>query len=196
MTRSLDRAGLIKAVVATAALLLLFATPLPRVEGVLLVAGALLISRRLSTRRILGLVDWHLLLLFAALFVVTYAFDVTGLPQQLVTALESQGLPLSSPWLLGPLVVLGSNTIGNVPLVMLLLQILPHAHPDLLYFLALVSTLAGNLLIVGSLANIITVERARDVGVSLGLLEHARCGVPITLLSLAAATAWLTWRPF
>ena len=92
--------------------------------------------------------------------------------------------------------VLGSNTIGNVPLVMLLLQILPHAHPDLLYFLALVSTLAGNLLIVGSLANIITVERARDVGVSLGLLEHARCGVPITLLSLAAATAWLTWRPF
>ncbi|MFL5335227.1 MAG: SLC13 family permease, partial [Geminicoccaceae bacterium] len=67
MARSLDRAGLVKALMATAALLLLFATPLPRVEGVLLVAGALLISRRLSTRRILGLVDWHLLVLFAAL---------------------------------------------------------------------------------------------------------------------------------
>jgi Na+/H+ antiporter NhaD/arsenite permease-like protein len=127
---------------------------------------------------------------------VTHAFDVTGLPQQLVTALESHGMPLASPWLLGPLVVLGSNTIGNVPLVMLLLQILPEAGPDLLYFLALVSTLAGNLLIVGSLANIITVERARDVGVSLGLLEHARCGVPITLLSLAAAMAWLAWQHF
>ncbi|WP_410959732.1 hypothetical protein, partial [Salmonella sp. SAL4356] len=66
MAKSLDRAGLIKGVVATALLLLLFATPLPHVEGVLLVAGSLLISRRLSTRRILGLVDWHLLLLFAA----------------------------------------------------------------------------------------------------------------------------------
>jgi hypothetical protein len=54
---ALDRPGLVKALVATGALLLLFATPLPRIEGVLLVAGALLISRRLSTRRILGLVD-------------------------------------------------------------------------------------------------------------------------------------------
>ena len=195
MIKSLDRAGLIKAVLATVMLIVLFATPLPHVEGVLLVAAALLISRRLSTRRILGLVDWHLLLLFAALFVVTHAFDVTGLPQKLVTELERQGLPLTSFWLLGPLAVLGSNTIGNVPLVMLLLQILPDARADLLYFLALVSTLAGNLLIVGSLANIITVERARDVGVTLSLLEYARCGVPITLLSLAAATAWLAWRP-
>ena len=65
---------------------------LPRTEGVLLVAGALLISRKLSTRRILGLVDWHLLVLFAALFVVTHAFDVTGLPAQLVAALESRGV--------------------------------------------------------------------------------------------------------
>ena len=88
---------------------------------------------------------------------------------------------------------MGSNTIGNVPLVVLLLQILPAPDPDLLYFLALVSTLAGNLLIVGSLANIITVERASEVGVELGFLEHARCGVPITVLSLAAAVAWLAF---
>jgi Na+/H+ antiporter NhaD/arsenite permease-like protein len=189
----LDRAGLIKGLVATAALLVLFATPLPRVEGVLLVAGALLISRRLSTRRILGLVDWHLLVLFAALFIVTHAFDLTGLPDQLVTALDTRGWPLTDPWILGPLTVLGSNSIGNVPLVMLLLQVLPEAGPDRLYFLALVSTLAGNLLLVGSLANIITVERAKDVGVTLGFFEHARCGVPITLLSLAVAIAWLSF---
>ena len=105
--RSLDRPGLVKAVAATVVLLALFATPLPRVEGVLLVAGALLISRRLSTRRILGLVDWHLLVLFAALFVVTHAFDMTGLPARLVAALESRGSPLTSPWLLGPLTVRG-----------------------------------------------------------------------------------------
>jgi Na+/H+ antiporter NhaD/arsenite permease-like protein len=192
---SLDRGGMTKGLVATAALLALFATPLPHVEGVLLVAGALLISRRLSTRRILGLVDWHLLVLFAALFMVTHAFDLTGLPDRLIDALAAHGWPVASAWVLGPLVVLGSNSIGNVPLVMLLLQILPEAGPDRLYFLALVSTLAGNLLLVGSLANIITVERARDVGVELGFLDHARCGIPITLLSLALAMAWLSLGP-
>jgi Na+/H+ antiporter NhaD/arsenite permease-like protein len=51
--------------------------------------------------------------------------------------------------------------------------------------------LAGNLLIVGSLANIITVERAKSAGVQLGFIEHARCGVPMTLLSLAGAGLWL-----
>ena len=78
---------------------------------------------------------------------------------------------------------------------MLLLQVMPQAGPDLLYFLALVSTLAGNLFLVGSLANIITVERARDVGVELGFGEHARCGVPITMLSLALALVWLAFGP-
>ena len=187
----LDRGGLAKGLMATAALLALFATPLPHAEGVLLVAGALLISRRLSTRRILGLVDWHLLVLFAALFVVTHAFDLTGLPDRLIAMLAGRGWPLDSAWVLAPLVVLGSNSIGNVPLVMLLLQILPDTGPDRLYFLALVSTLAGNLLLVGSLANIITVERARDVGVELGFLDHARCGVPIAAISLELAIAWL-----
>ena len=55
----------------------------------------------------------------------------------------------------------------------------------------MLSTLAGNLLIVGSLANIIAVERAEAAGVRVGFLEHARCGVPITLLSSALALAWL-----
>ena len=57
--------------------------------------------------------------------------------------------------------------------------------------LAVLSTLAGNLLIVGSLANIIVVERARQVGVVLSFGEHARCGIPMTVVSLAAAAAWL-----
>jgi Na+/H+ antiporter NhaD/arsenite permease-like protein len=71
--------------------------------------------------------------------------------------------------------------------------VIPQPTPELLYGLAVISTLAGNLLIVGSLANIITVERARDVGVELGFAEHARSGIPITVLSLAVAIAWLAW---
>ena len=159
----------------------------------LLVAGALLISRKLSTRRILGLVDWHLLVLFGALFVVTHAFDVTGVPAQVVAALESQGVALTDPWLLGAADHRRLQHHRQRAAGRLLLQILPAPSPSLLYFLAVVSTLAGNLLIVGSLANIITVERAHEVGVQLGFFEHARCGIPITVLSLAAAMAWLAY---
>lgn len=189
----LDRRGLGKALVYTAVLLLLFATPLPHVEGVLLVAGGLMLSRKLATKRILGLVDWHLLVLFGGLFVVTHALETTGLPAALVARLDAAGLPLASLPILTPLTILGSNTIGNVPLVVLLLAVVPQPTADLLYALALLSTLAGNLLIVGSLANIITVERAKDVGVTLSFAEHARCGVPITVLSLVVAVAWLAW---
>jgi Na+/H+ antiporter NhaD/arsenite permease-like protein len=78
-----------------------------------------------------------------------------------------------------------------VPLVVLLLSILPRLGEDAFYALAVLSTLAGNLLVIGSLANIIAVERAAEAGVRLSFLEHARCGVPMTLLSLLFAFAWL-----
>ena len=118
-------AGARKASFATFLLLVLFATPLPHVEGVLLVAGYLLISRRLATRTMLGLVDWHLLVLFGGLFVVTAALAQTGLPDDAVRWLEHQGLPPESLAVLAPLTLLGANTIGNVPLVVLLLSVVP-----------------------------------------------------------------------
>ena len=186
-----DRLGLAKAAVASVVLLALFASPLPHVMSILIVAGALLISRRFASRDMLRLVDWHLLVLFAGLFIVTEAFARTGLPQHVMVWLADAGWgPGSLPVLL-PLSLFGSNVIGNVPTVVLLLAIAPDLSGGALTALAVLSTLAGNLLIVGSLANIIFVERAREVGVSLGFAEHARCGIPMTLLSMAAATAWL-----
>jgi Na+/H+ antiporter NhaD/arsenite permease-like protein len=187
----LDRAGLWKGVAATALLLALFATSLPRATSVLIVAGLLLVSRRLATRRILGHVDWHLLALFAGLFVVTQALAATALPQALLRDLVAAGLTPDRTAVLAPIALVGSNVIGNVPAVVLLLSILPPLPEGVLYGLALLTTLAGNLLIVGSIANIIVVERARASGVELGFLAHARSGVPMTLISLAAAAAWL-----
>ena len=67
----------------------------------------------------------------------------------------------------------------------------PELPAGSLYALAVLSTLAGNLLLVGSLANLIVVERAQSVGVSLSVIDHARCGVPITVLSGFAAILWL-----
>jgi Na+/H+ antiporter NhaD/arsenite permease-like protein len=74
----LDRQQLVKSLFATAALLALFMSPLPQPEGVLIVAGCLLLSRKMATKSLLGLVDWHLLVLFAGLFVVTRALTATG----------------------------------------------------------------------------------------------------------------------
>lgn len=189
----LDRLGLTKAVFATGLLLAGFASPIAPEEAVLLVAGYLLVSRRLATRQLLGLVDWHLLVLFAGLFLVTAALAATGLPGELMRALAAAGLGPDRLAVLAPLALVGSNTIGNVPVVMLLLQIVERLPEHAGYALAVLSTFAGNLLIVGSFANIITVERAREAGVELGFAAHARSGVPMTLLSMGVALAWFAW---
>jgi len=188
---SLDRLHLGKALAATAVLLGLFASPLPQASGVLLVAGALLVSRRIASRQMLGMVDWHLLVLFAGLFVVTQALADTGLPDRAVAALAATSLAPDSLAVVAPVALVASNTIGNVPAVVLILAVWPQLPEGALYALAVLSTLAGNLFLVGSLANLIVVERAQSVGVTLSFLDHARCGVPITVLSCIAAILWL-----
>jgi len=186
-----DRSGCAKAAVAVAVLLVLFLTPMSHMIAVLIVAAALLVSRRTETRPLLVQVDWPLLLLFAGLFVVTHALAATGLPERALASLAAAGLSVDGMRTLLPLALFGSNTIGNVPLVVLLLSVIDTPTPSFLYGLALLSTLAGSLLIVGSLANIIVVERARQAGVVVGLLDHARTGIPVTLLSMAVAGVWL-----
>jgi Na+/H+ antiporter NhaD/arsenite permease-like protein len=189
-----DHFGIGKAVLATAALLALFSTRLPHVSDVLIVTAVLLVSRRLATREILGLVDWHLLVLFAGLFVVTSALAETGLPADALAALSAAGIEPKGLLPMALSMLVGSNAIGNVPTIVLLLAVFRELPAETLYAMAALSTLAGNLLVVGSLANIIVVERAKDAGVTLGFLEHARCGVPIALVSLALAIAWFTGR--
>ena len=186
-----DRWQTAKGIIAVVVLAALFATPLPREIGALVIAALLLASRRLSSRDMIGAVDWHLLLLFACLFTVTAAFVQTGLAANGVAWLAARHLMPDSVLAMAPLLLAMSNSIGNVPAVILLLSVWPHPTAGAMYGLALLSTLAGNFLIVGSLANIIVAERAASVGVRLGFIEHARAGVPITLVSMAMAAAWL-----
>lgn len=181
----------VKAVAAILALVALFTTPLPRETGALVIAATLLASRKLASRDMIGAVDWHLLLLFACLFVVTGAFAATGAAAAAVDWLAAHDLLPERLSVLLPLTLVASNGIGNVPAVMLLLSVWPQPSEGALYGLALLSTLAGNLLLVGSLANLIVAERAASVGAALGFRDHARSGIPITLLSLAIAAAWL-----
>jgi Na+/H+ antiporter NhaD/arsenite permease-like protein len=163
--------------------------PWPREVAALAAAGVVLLSGRMASRRILGLVDGHLILLFVALFVVNHAFEETGLAAQGLARLERAGIDLRQPaWLFGVTVVL-SNVVSNVPAVMLLL---PAAkHEDAGTILALSSTFAGNLLLVGSIANLIVVEQSARLGIRITWREHARVGIPVTLATLALAALWL-----
>jgi len=188
---TLDKAVLIKGIIATLALLGLYMTDLPRWQSTLLIAGVLLISRRLSTREMLASVDWHLLVLFGGLFVVTGALSGSSLNAQAIALLQAGGFSLEDPALLGAVALAGSNTVGNVPLVILLLSALPGLSPAALYTLALLSTFAGNLLLIGSLANLIVAERAKREGVRVSFLDHLRAGVPMTAVTLALAFGWL-----
>ncbi|MFH0965255.1 MAG: SLC13 family permease [Planctomycetota bacterium] len=156
-------------------------------------AGVLLCSRSMRSREVLSLVDWQLLLLFFALFVVNHAMTTSGNFARLTVALTSEGVRLEHPvWLFSLSAVL-SNLVSNVPATMLLL---PHAsHPLSGPILALSSTLAGNLLVVGSIANIIVIDQAARLGVRISWREHARTGIPVTLLTLALAAASLAF-PF
>lgn len=167
-------------------------TSWPREVAALTGAGILMTSSRLHSNKMLGLVDWQLLVLFIGLFVVNHAFERTGLAAEAMRSLAAAGLPLESPGPFFAATFVLSNVVSNVPAVMLLLPAAtePFSGP----MLALVSTLAGNLLIVGSIANIIVVDAARRRGIEIDWKRHAATGVPVTLASLAIAAGWFLMR--
>ena len=179
--------------VATALVVIFLATDWPRDVAALVAAGVLLLSQKLHSSKVMGLVDWPLLILFMGLFVVNHALQDSGLAQEAMAWLGTQGLDLAEPAALFGATLVLSNLVSNVPAVMLLLPAAtePWAGP----LLALVSTLAGNLLIVGSIANIIVVDAARQCGIKIDWKQHARVGVPVTLVTLAITAGYLVWRP-
>jgi Na+/H+ antiporter NhaD/arsenite permease-like protein len=187
----LDRNQTIKGAVALLVLLVLFATPLPREIGALIIAALLLASRKITSRTMIAAVDWPLLLLVACLFAVTGALDRSGVAAQILDFLTDHGLLPDSLVLLTPYSLVASNTIGGVPAAMLFVQLWPSAPPGVFYGLALLSSLAGNLLLTGSLTNVLIAERADRMGARITFTEHARAGVPIAIISIGFAVFWL-----
>lgn len=177
--------------VAGVLLLIFLFTDWPRDVAALVGAGVLLLSRRLHSAHVMGLIDWPLLILFMGLFVVNHAFETTGLAAQAVAWLGTQGVHLTDP---GPLLVAGavlSNLVSNVPAVMLLLPHLAGSGEQAGVMLALVTTFAGNLLLVGSIANLIVADLARQQGIVIDWKRHAVTGIPVTLMTLAVVWAWM-----
>ncbi|MBM3628687.1 MAG: anion transporter, partial [Alphaproteobacteria bacterium] len=151
----LDRPLAARAAIAALLMLVLFLSPVPRELAAIAVAGLLLPSRRHSSRDMLAGLDWPLLLLFAALFVLNHALAGTGLARAAVEWLGGVGVGLDTLAGMLPFALVASNTIGNVPAVVMLLAAQPGWGEGVLQALALTTTLAGNLLLVGSVANLI-----------------------------------------
>ena len=186
---ALDRWQTAKGLIVVAVLLAIFlATDWPREVAALTAAGVLLMSRKFHSTKMLGLVDWELLILFIGLFVVNHALERTGVTKQAFEQLTAAGLSMREPATLFGTTFVLSNLVSNVPAVMLLLPAAtePFAGP----MLALVSTLAGNLLIVGSIANMIVIAAAARRGIAIDWRKHARAGIPVTTATLAIVAGW------
>ncbi len=182
-----------KAVVATVLMVVAFVLGMPVPLAALAAAAFLLITRRIKPEKAFIEVDWSLLVFFSGLFVVTGALESMGVSAQLFALaqpLAQQGVAA----LTGVAVIL-SNLISNVPAVLLFRPFVPHfPQPTQAWLtLAMATTLAGNLTLLGSVANLIVAESAKRRGVQLTFLEYLKVGVPITLLSLLFGVLWLSW---
>lgn len=199
--RTVQRYLLAASLVAGAGMVTALALGAPPAGAAMTAAAGVILAGAARPRDALKQVDWSLLLFFGGLFVVMHAVDRAGLADVLVSRLASTTDPLAPPVALahlGTAVALLSQAVSNVPAVMLFvpgLEALPAASAAPLWLaLAAFSTLAGNLTILGSVANVIVFETARRDGVEIGFLEYLKAGAPLTLATCLLAWAWLAWR--
>ena len=184
------RGLLIKSMAVTLVTVGLFFAGQP-IALVALVAAGVLMLDRVRPAKVYHAIDWPLLVMFAGLFVVVHAFEVNVVQ---TWGLERWHALLESPVVLvSGLSVVLSNLVSNVPAVLLfkpLMEVMPRRELAWLA-LAMSSTLAGNLTVLGSVANLIVVENARRAGTELSFLEYLKVGVPLTVLTTLVGVAWL-----
>jgi Na+/H+ antiporter NhaD/arsenite permease-like protein len=157
-------------------------------------AATLLVTRRVRPQKVYAAIDWDLLMLFVGLFVIVGAGERAGFDRRIFQWLAPLGVDTIAG--LSATAALVGNAISNVPAVMLFTRIVPRLpDPERLWLaLAMSSTLAGNLTILGSIANLIVVEGARRRGVVITFREYASVGVPLTILTIAFGVWWLSLR--
>lgn len=186
-----------KSVAVALVTVLLFFTGLP-LELIALGAAAVLLLGRVKPERVYAEIDWGLLVLFTGLFLVVHAFQLHVVS---LWGIDGWAWVLHRPVDLLSLVSAAlSNLVSNVPAVLLMepvLKAVPGASRETAWLaLALSSTLAGNLTVLGSVANLIVVANAQREGVAVSFWDYGKVGVPLTLLTLALGIAWLEFIPY
>ncbi len=186
-----NRMLMTKALVVSAAMIACFFVGWP-VPKVAVIAGALLlVTRRVKPEKVYREIDWGLLVMFVGLFIVVAGLEKTPVPRDLFAAASQYHLERMGP--LAVFTVFLSNLVSNVPAVLVFKSFIPHL-PDPArgwLTLAMASTLAGNLTVLGSVANLIVVQRARR-RIAISFWEYAKAGIPLTILSVAAGVLLLS----
>lgn len=184
-TVRVNRVLLYKSIAVSATMIVFFFAGWPVPEVALLAGAFLLVTRRVKPEKVYREIDWSLLVLFIGLFIVIAGLEKTPVAGDLFAAASRYHLERSAP--MSVFAALLSNLVSNVPAVLVFRGFVSHlpdqAHAWLT--LAMSSTLAGNLTILGSVANLIVIERARRQ-VHIGFWEYAKAGIPLTILTLAA----------
>jgi Na+/H+ antiporter NhaD/arsenite permease-like protein len=175
---------MVKTVAAVGVMLIAFLAGVP--VALVAIGGAAysLFTRRVKPEKVYREVNWQLLVLFVGLFVLTGAIERAGLVADLLG--WAGVLQLDRPAALTLATAVISNLVSNVPAVLLFKPLIPSfGEPNRGWLiLAMASTLAGNLTILGSVANLIVVEAAREARVKIGFVEYCRVGVPLTVVTL------------
>jgi len=188
----IDQALLRKSLALTCLMIIAFLSGVSMQLAAIAIAAALLISRRIQPETVFKQIDWSLLVFFSGLFIITGALEQSHIVNQLFVLIQ----PVIKAGV-GPLAILTvvlSNLISNVPAVLLFRSIVPRlGNPVQAWLtLAMASTLAGNLTLLGSVVNLIVAETARAQGVKLSFREYMRAGAPITLVTILVGIFWLS----
>jgi Na+/H+ antiporter NhaD/arsenite permease-like protein len=180
-----------KSLIATVLMLIAFIAGAPISLSALCAASFLLVTRRIKPERVFEEINWSLLVFFSGLFVVTHALETSGINKLLFEHIgtlanqEIAGFSILSAFF--------SNLISNVPAVLLLHSIVEQMTNSQLGWLtlAMATTLAGNLTLLGSVANLIVAETAKADGIKISFIEYCRSGLPVTILTLLIGILWL-----
>jgi Na+/H+ antiporter NhaD/arsenite permease-like protein len=190
--RPVTLSKLVKPAVVAVAVLLGFVAGLPPALVAAVGAAAMLITRTREPRRVYEEVDWGLLVFFVGLFLIVGGAEKAGITAHLLAWADHGNLQNAGTFTV--VIAVLSNVVSNVPAVMLIKSTVPgFPNPHLGWLiLAMASTLAGNLTITGSVANLIVVEQARKETV-ISFWDYFRVGLPVTLLTLLIGVLWLVW---
>ena len=186
---AVHHALMIKTMAAVSVMLVAFLAGVPIALVAIGGAAYCLLTRRVNPDKVYREIDWGLLVLFTGLFVVIGGLEASGLTGEILGWAGAVGL--YRPVVLTVVTAVLSNLVSNVPAVLLFKAVIPtFGEPTRAWLLlAMASTLAGNLTILGSVANLIVVEQARGAGIQIGFIEYSKVGVPVTVVTLLVG--WL-----
>jgi Na+/H+ antiporter NhaD/arsenite permease-like protein len=186
-----NRMLLAKSLAAAFGMVLLFFLGQPPAKVAIVLGSLLLLTRRIKPERVYREIDWALLLLFAGLFIVVAGMEKAVLGPTLLA--DAARLDLGAPAVMAIVAAVLSNLVSNVPAVLVLKPFVEHlADPRLAWLsLAMAATLAGNFTILGSVANLIVVQRARRFGIEIDFWTYFKLGAPVTVLTIVAGVLLL-----